>query len=70
MLETALGIFAGLLYAVRKYYKKKEADRAQDEANRIQDNPADWMREHFRVSDDTANGSKTEASDTTAGKGN
>lgn len=64
-----MGILAGLLYLVRKYYKKKEASRAQDEANHIQDDPVDWYREHFRVQPDATDGGKTKASDTTAGDG-
>lgn len=68
MLQSLLAIVAGLLYAARRYYKKKEADRAQDEADRVSDKPVDWFRDHFRVQSDTADGSETEASDTDAPK--
>lgn len=69
MLNTALGILAGLLYLAQRYYKKREADRAQKESDRIKDNPTGWFRDHFSVSDDTSDGGKTKTSDTKAGRG-
>ena len=69
MLNTALGILASLMYLAQRYYKKREADRAQKEADRIKDNPTGWFRDHFSVSDDTSDGGQTKTSDTKAGRG-
>lgn len=69
MLNTALGILAGLLWLAKKYFNKKELERAQAEADKVQDNPTDWFRDHFRVPADTNDGSKTETNDTKVGKG-
>lgn len=68
-MNTALGILAGLLYLVRQYYKKKEADDAQKEADKLENNPTDWFREHFSVPDEHR-GNSASTSETKAGESN
>lgn len=62
--NNLLAILAALMGLLVKRQAKKEQDSAQAEADRINDSPADWYSEHFRVRPERADGNKGEASKT------
>lgn len=61
-MNNALRILAGLLDLLATYGKRKEQKGAQAEADRINDDPADWYRDHFRVRPGDTGTSSAEAS--------
>lgn len=68
-MRTLLNILAGLLLLIQSWQAKKEQEDAQQQADKINDDPVDWFNNHFnRVqSPDKTNATKATTERNTPG---
>jgi hypothetical protein len=59
-----LRILAGLMDLLVKRGRRKEQEDAQAEADHINDDPAGWYADHFRVQPKVTGGDATDPSET------
>lgn len=59
-MSKLLYLLTALVKAVERFFKRKEAREAQDERDKLEENPANWYNDHFggvrkQQPDDSAN---------------